>query len=119
MNTVKQGHPKVLHINHTVLEMADYLKPNGIINSEARFLFMVRSRMLEARKNFEAKHTTHCVPCVQHLLVCEELLVSRALVDSLPDYQNLLGNELKEKIGITRIIQEKFKLRKIKLKEEN
>ena len=125
LNTVKQGHPKVLHINHTVLEMADYLKPNGIINSEARFLFMVRSRMLEVRKNFEGKHTnTLCPLCEvepdtqQHFLVCEELVVSGAIVDCLPDYQNLFGNELKEKICIARIMQDKFNLRKIKLKEE-
>jgi hypothetical protein len=57
LNTVKQGHSTVLHINQPVLEMADSLKPNGIINSEAKFLFMVRSRMLEVRKNFEGKHT--------------------------------------------------------------
>ena len=92
LNTVKQGHSKVLHINHTVLEMADYLQPNGIINSEAKFLFMVRSRMLEVRKNFEGKHTnTLCPLCEvepdtqQHLLVCEELVVSGAIVDSLRD----------------------------------
>ena len=125
LNRIKQGHSKVLHINHTVLEMADYLEPNGILNSEARFLFMLRTRMLEVRKNFEGKHSnTLCPLCEvepdsqQHLMVCEKLEVSGALVESLPDYEDLFGNELEGKIGIARIMQEKFKLRKIMLKEE-
>jgi hypothetical protein len=124
LNTVKQGHSKVLHINHSVLEMADYIQPNGIINSEARFLFMVRSRMLDVRKNFEGKHSnTLCPLCEveadtqQHLLVCEELEVSGAIVDSPPEYENLFASGLDEKLSISRILKEKFKIRKLKLEK--
>jgi hypothetical protein len=55
-----------------------------------------------------ANTLTQCVKwsdTQQHLLECEELVVSGAILDSLPDYQNMFGNELKEKIGIARIIQ--------------
>ena len=114
----------MLHINHSVLEMADYIQPNGIINSEARFLFMVRSRMLDVRKNFEGKHSnTLCPLCEveadtqQHLLVCEELEVSGAIVDSPPEYENLFASGLDEKLSISRILKEKFKIRKLKLEK--
>ena len=42
LNNVKSTHSKVLHISHNKLQMADYLMPNGILNSEAKFMFNTR-----------------------------------------------------------------------------
>ena len=80
LNSVKAKHSKVLHISHSALEMADYLKPNGITNTEARFLFSIRCRMLDVRVNYEGQHSdTLCPLCAEeedsqhHLLVCQVL----------------------------------------------
>ena len=53
----------------------------------------------------------------QHLLVCEELEVSGAMVDSPPEYENLFASGLDEKLSISRILKEKFKIRKLKLEK--
>ena len=61
LNELKERHTKVMHISHNELKMADYLTPNGITNSEAKFLFNARTRMLDVRSNFQGSIQTHCV----------------------------------------------------------
>ena len=64
LNELKEKQTKVLHISHNVLKMADYLTPNGITNSEAKFLFNARTRMLDVKSNFPGKHSdTLCPLC--------------------------------------------------------
>ena len=64
LNELKEKHTKVLHISQNVLNMADYLTPNGITNSEAKFLFNARTRMLDVKSNFPGKHSdTLCPLC--------------------------------------------------------
>ena len=43
LNGLEGSHKKVKHINHSVCEMADYLKRNGIVNSEANIIPMNES----------------------------------------------------------------------------
>ena len=119
LNNVKAKHSKVLHISHNKLQMADYLLPNGIINSEAKFLFNTRCRMLEVGANFGSQDDDKLCPlCAedqdsqQHLLKCEVLLTAGTLVDQVPVYENLFEGTLEEKIFTARIIKEKYSLRK-------
>ena len=95
--------------------MSDYLKPNGVVNSEAKFLFTLRSRMLEVRTNYPGRHTdTQCPLCEdesdtqEHLLVCRELATNGAVVMNLPNYEHLFGEDLETKVNISRLLKEKF-----------
>ena len=114
-----------MHIAHNVLDMADYLRPNGIINSEAKFLFMLRCRMLDVRMNYSGHHAdTLCPLCdserdtQEHLLVCTKLATANSVVSATPEYKELFGEILKQKISISRILNEKFSFRKKLIKNE-
>ena len=48
----------------------------------------------------------------QHLLVCEELKETDALVSEVPLYEHLFGNDLEKKLNISRILKSKMKERK-------
>ena len=115
----------MMHIAHNVLGMADYLRPNGIINSEAKFLFMFRCRMLDVRMNYSGHHAdTLCPLCdserdtQEHLLVCTELATANSVVSATPEYKELFGEILEHKISISRILNEKFSFRKKLIKNE-
>ena len=103
--------------------MADYLKPNGISNLEARFMFMIRNRMLDVKTNYGGQHTdTLCPLCEeeedtqQHLLVCKELDSQGTLVEKLPSYEHIFEGSLDEKVYIGRILKLKFSQRNKKVK---
>ena len=122
LNELKEKHTKVLHISQNVLNMADYLTPNGITNSEAKFLFNARTRMLDVKSNFPGKHSdTLCPLCdeerdtQEHLLMCKELALAGAVVTNLPNYEHLFEEGLNAKVYIASILKEKLSLRKKQL----
>ena len=118
-DNTKTGHSKVAHIEHKNLEMADYLKPNTIAIEKAKFLFLIRCRMLDIKANFKNHYNNVlCVACKEasetqeHLLVCEALMDDNVVVDSFPSYNKLFGDDLNPKIIIAEIIANNFKKRK-------
>ena len=124
LNSIKTKHSKVLHIPHTKLDMADYLKPIDITNNEARFLFNLRCRMVDVRTNFEGRYSDRLCPlCAEdddhqpHLLVCEVLDQAGSIVQNIPVYKNIFEGTLEEKISTSRIIEAKYALRKKILKQ--
>ena len=95
----------------------------GITNTEVRFLFNTRCRMLEVRANFEGQYDDKLCPlCAedqdskQHLLQCEVLMTAGTVVNQVPVYENIFEGTLEEKVSIARIIKEKYSMRK-KLKK--
>ena len=119
LNKLKERHTKVMHISHNELKMADYLTPNGITNSEAKFLFNARTRMLDVRSNFPGKHSdTLCPLCddandtQEHLLMCMELAMAGTAVTNLPNYEELFEESLDAKVYISRLLKEKMSQRK-------
>ena len=119
LNELKAGHTKVLHIPHTVLGMADYLKPNDISNMEAKFIFSARCRMIDVRSNFPGQHPdTRCPLCdddsdtQEHLLVCTELETYGVMVEHIPKYVDLFGENLQLKVNMSRILKSKYTRRK-------
>ena len=77
----------MMRSTHKVQDMADYLRPNQIVNTEAKFVFMLRSRMMDVRMNYYGQHAdTLCPLCdserdtQEHLLVCTELATSNSVV---------------------------------------
>ena len=99
----------MMRITHKVLDMADYLRPNQIVNTEAKFVFMLRSRMMDVRMNYYGQHAdTLCPLCdserdtQEHLLVCTELATSNSVVSETPEYKELFGEILEQNISISR-----------------
>ena len=126
LNRVKSTHSKVLHIPHTTWRMQSYLKPNQITISEAKFIFLVRTRMLHLKENFKKKYDDlKCPNCTEedtqsHLLSCDKLVSAFSIVQDVPKYSNIFGDDLNEILKVTRIMSENFKMRnKLKLQDVN
>jgi hypothetical protein len=98
-----------------VIKIEEYLKPNGISNLEARFMFMIRTRMLDVKTKYGDSTTVH-----RHMSsVCKELDSPGTLVEKLPSYEHIFEGSLDEKVYIGRILRLKFSQRnkKVKLSE--
>ena len=55
LNKTKSKHTKVLHLKHTSVQMKKNSKPNAmkITKEEMQFIFELRSRMTEAKMNYQ------------------------------------------------------------------
>ena len=117
LNSVKSRHSKVLHIPHISFTMQPYLKPNQLSSIEAKFIFLVRTRMLDVKANFKNKyHDVKCPNCSEedtqsHLLFCDKLVGDSSIVKEVPKYSDIFGNNLEEILKVTRIMSQNFKLR--------
>ena len=56
LNKKKAEHSKVLQISHISWEMQPYLKPNTMLTEEAKFMFLLRTRMVDVRVNLSNKN---------------------------------------------------------------
>ena len=119
LNSIKAKHSKVLHIKHSKMMVQDYLRPEDTISiNEAKFLFLLRTRMLDVRANFEGKYKDLMCPACKlvedtqpHLIECSKLS-DDDLVEKLPEYNDLFGDDLEPKVNTSRIIRMKFQRRK-------
>ena len=99
LNQVKSKHSKVLNIVHKRLEIATYFTGNDMRVTECKFLFALRSRMIDVRANYRDKYWDTICPCCcleedtqEHLLSCHMIDEEGAITDNLPNYQDLFGN---------------------------
>ena len=126
LNSEKSKHSKVLHISHTSMEMQDYLCPNEMSVQEAKFVFQLRSRMVEVRTNYGGSHPDlRCPLCMmehdtqKHLLECVKLDGVGELVSVLPEYEDLFSRKLEPKVKVSRILRARFLKRKQMMKKES
>ena len=117
LNNLKKR--KTSHIPHNELKLQPYLRPGRETNEQKKFLFQLRTRMLDLKANYQGSHSNlDCELCQKHtddqesLLSCEKLAESTHLVLSLPKYSDLFTNDVVKQFGISAILQEKFKLKK-------
>ena len=125
---------KVRHIKFEKLSMQEYLTPQQIFRmdslSQAKFLFSLRSRMVQVRGNFKNNfENSTCELCGSHedsqinLLTCKELAEPGALTNQPVDYEKLFSENPTEQIQIGAILKEKLtkrnKLLELKAKNEN
>ena len=98
--------------------------------SQAKFLFSLRSRMVQVRGNFKNNfENSTCELCGSHedsqqnLLTCKELAEPGALTNQPVDYEKLFSENPTEQILIGSILKEKLtkrnKLLELKAKNEN
>merc|ERR1712030_77046 len=107
-----------IHIHHSGIEIQDYLKETASV-IESKFVFALRSRMVEVRCNYRGQHVnTLCPLCNKledsqpHLLHCEKLCDSTALIISTPEHMNLFGDDREERFRIANILKTQFEKRK-------
>ena len=62
LNQVKSKHSKVLNIVHKRLEIATYFTGNDMRVTECKFLFALRSRMIDIRANNRDNKLGHYLP---------------------------------------------------------
>jgi hypothetical protein len=118
LNHLKGRHSKVMDINHQSLNMQLYLEPNEMNIQESKFLFALRSRMVDVRANYREKHfITLCPGCKleeetqEHLLRCINLQETGTVTTTTPEYQDLFSCNLHKQVKIARILRTQFKLR--------
>ena len=115
---------KTSRIQHRKIGMASYLKPNQISIQEAKFMFTLRSRMLDIKCNYRGKYSdVICPSCKQeddtqqHLLVCSSLNIDVVVAGSLPDYNDLFSENLSKQVQLSSILKACYDER-IKLKND-
>ena len=126
LNRKKAGHSKVLHLSHTRWETQPYLQPNQISSHEAKFIFLLRTRMLDVKMNYRNKHPNLSCPICEsandeqaHLLACVKLVDEMELVEDGFSYENIFESNLDEILRVSRRIQTNFKKRKDLMKQPN
>ena len=114
---------KTKHIIHRELILQPYLKPGNMSNIQRKFLFKLRSRMLDVKVNFPGtQENLVCELCGEHnddqesLLVCEKLDESNSLVTKSPDFKDLFFSHVDKQLQKSLILKKKFELRKKLLK---
>ena len=119
LNSIKARHSKVLHIVHRKLTIQNYLGGTDTSSLESKFLFALRSRMVDLKANYRDKYGDNICPCCQdtedtqeHLLHCEMLQEKSSLVDTLPTYQDLFSENLVKQVRVCRIIMKRFEIRR-------
>ena len=119
LNNEKSKHSKVASLTHSELKMQEYLCPNNLLSvDEAKFLFLLRCRMLDVKCNYRGSHTdTLCPVCEmaedtqQHVLDCPGLDEGNEMVNKLLRYDDLFCEELETNAIILRVMKTRFKKR--------
>ena len=125
LNKKKLKLSKVNQISHEKLEMQKYLMPSEMSNKQRKFLFQLRSRMLDLKVNFQNDHRDlKCDLCENHLddqeslLTCVKLTNQNAPVTNLPKYEDIFNQDIDVQVRVSAILQEQFKLRKVLIEEK-
>ena len=125
LNNEKSKHSKVLHIPHSEMHLQDYLSPSEMSVKEAKFLFQLRCRMIDVRANYAGGFADLSCPLCKvevdsqrHLMYCKKLDGESDLVSEMPNYEDLFGTDITNKICVARIINQRFLKRKQMVKKE-
>ena len=126
LNGEKGRHSKVLHLSHRNMKIQDYLSPNEIGTHEAKFIFYLRTRMVDVKTNYRGSNSNLLCPLCkndqdtqEHLLTCTKLDDGNYVLTAIPNYRDLFGENLERKVTLARIIQARFKKRKAILKKKS
>ena len=121
LNNIKLKHSKVMHVVHRKLEMQQYLKPCNLTIKETKFGFHSRTRMVRVSNNYgQNKECPLCekdLDSQQHLLDCD-ILTKNAIVEKIPNYDDLFGEEIQDQVKIIKMLHSNYQTRLKKLKED-
>ena len=126
----KKETSKTKEVKFEKLEMKPFLKPNKLSSNTSdttklgKFIFALRSRMVELRGNFSSKFTnTNCELCAEHLdsqqnlLICKSLNTNNAMVAAPPRYDDLFCDDVEKQMMIGILLRDKVERRKSLLKK--
>ena len=89
------------HINYEKNAMQEYLKSTEVSIQMKKIIFTLRCRMLDISSNYpNQKKSEFCPVCndskdtQEHLMTCPELVDDKQLTDSVPSYEELLGESI-------------------------
>ena len=112
---------KIKHIQYSSLSMQNYLQPNEITTEEARFIFLLRSRMINVRINYPGSYDKNDLFCnfchdknqpddQQHLLLCAGLSLMEVSNNNIK-YDDLFCDDLIKQVTVSRILKQKYEKR--------
>ena len=114
---------KVNHLKFSGLKIQEYLLPNKLGLSMSRFVFLLRSRMLDVRCNYKNKYIDILCPLCksdqdtqQHILVCS-VLKGEEIVGEIPLYEYLWQRDTSKLILTASILKKRFEKRQKILKQ--
>ena len=125
LNKVKMKHSKVRHIKHKSLELQCYLEPENVNSvQDSKFTFLIRTRMLDIKNNFENKYKDqNCIACEketetqEHILKCKKLSDGNLLIGTLPKYEDIFGTNMEKISTISSIMKSCYSIRRKFLKK--
>ena len=114
----KANHSKVKDVPHTKYEMQNYLKANKlkITQEEAQEIFKLRCRVTDVKSNFKSKYENiDCENCheeenQQHVLTFK--ILNKLENDEIPEYDEILKNNIKNQLQIAKKFIKNMKIRK-------
>ena len=117
---------KVKHIQYDKHEIQKYLAPGDISNTQAKQIFLLRSRMLTTKDNFKNNFQDDLCPLCsdtskdsqEHVMNCPAIRNNRLVIAGEVKYENLFVNDVKRQVQVTNIICENFQKRKKVLKKK-
>ena len=121
----KNDKGKVSHIKFKSHSTQEYLKSKDASIHQKKFIFLLRSRMLDLAANFPNKFQTKYCPLCQdgtnldtqeHLMHCPQVVDENQLTNKVLNYEGLFCEDVATQIQISSIIQENYKKRIKKLK---
>ena len=116
---------KVKNLNHDVLKMQNFLAGSELETAEKKFLFQMRSRMLDVKCNFKNNYTNLSCPLCslkeddqKHTLECSVLLhnITDVAIETV-NYDDIFEDDIHKQAKILRIFINLWKKKKIMLKE--
>ena len=118
LTKAKETHSKVKSLQHSKLQLQPYLRSgNRLTIVEKQFTVAARTRMLDLRTNFKTEGSpTVCRRCEtaqetqEHLLSCPALINDSIVISPVPNYQDLLGGNVKRIENISKILLSIYKI---------
>ena len=100
--------------------MQNYLGVNGLETSEKKFMFLIRTRMLDIKSNFRNGHSDFsCQLCgenldQEHILECKTLLENNSdILQGKIEYSDIFHEDIPKQTRILRIFRNLWKKRNI------
>ena len=111
----KEKRKKGENLVYGKMEMQKYLYSDKLKSREAKFLFQLRTEMLDVRKNYETKYRNNmtCPACHSHTDTQQEILNCSALNtgNKTVKYSELFSKDLNIASSALKIYQNKWKKR--------
>ena len=120
LNSMKENHSKVKHLEHPVLKMQNYIMPNenNIKRKDVQLIFSLRCRTTDVKMNMKSQHETYeCRACgnenESQKHVIQDCKILNDKNDKTINYEKLFSDNVKDQVQIC----EKFKQNMQNLKE--